>query len=77
MNWTASDYLSFLVVLYNKTILPDNLFNALSTDQISSAAIDNSPASTIGKDWHYGYGIWIECDANPYNCTQSTKGHLY
>lgn len=73
MSWTASDYLSFLEALYNKTILPDHLFNALSTDQISTAAIDNSPALAIGEDWHYGYGIWIECKANPYNCTQSSR----
>ncbi len=74
MHWTANDYLFFLDALYNKQILTDTLISQLSSDQISTASIGNSPALiALGEDWHYGYGVWIECKENPYNCTQVKK----
>lgn len=74
MHWTANDYLFFLDALYNKQILTDMLISQLSSDQISTASIGNSPALiALGEDWHYGYGVWVECKENPYNCTQVKK----
>ncbi len=46
----------------------------MTSDQINGATIVNSPAiNAIGEDWHYGFGNWIECHANPNNCTQTTR----
>ncbi len=71
MHWTANDYLLFLSALYNRQILTDTLISQLSSDQISMASIDYSPAlDTLGEDWHYGYGVWIECKETPYSCPQ-------
>ncbi len=74
MHWTADDYLLFLEALYNNNILTSLLITQLSSDQIGTATIGNSPAlNGLGEDWHYGYGVWVECQANPYDCTQTTK----
>ena len=74
MHWIASDYLAFLDALYNRTILNDTLLDLLFSDQIAGATIGESPAVTsLGEDWHYGYGNWMECSANPYDCTLITR----
>ena len=74
MHWTASDYLEFLEALYNKAILNTELINQMTTDQIGSASVGNSPVlNQLGEDWHYGFGNWIECDTNPNNCAQTTR----
>jgi len=26
----------------------------------------------LGEDWHYGFGLWIECAANPFDCPEVT-----
>jgi hypothetical protein len=74
MHWIADDYVQFLAALYNNSIVPAELLTQLSSDQISSATISNSPAlDTLNEDWHYGYGAWIECEENPYNCDQTNR----
>ncbi len=74
MHWNAKEYVDFLEALYKKEILNNDLINQMTSDQISGATIGYSPAlSAIGEDWHYGFGNWIECHANPNNCTQTTR----
>ncbi|NOY95625.1 MAG: serine hydrolase [Chlorobi bacterium] len=74
MHWNAKEYLRFLEALYKKEILNPELINQMTNDQITGAIIGNSPAiNAIGEDWHYGFGNWIECHANPNNCTQTTR----
>ncbi len=74
MHWTASDYMLFLEAIYKQAILTPSLINQLSSDQISGALTENSPAlNQLGEDWHYGYGAWIECPETPYNCTQTRR----
>ena len=74
MHWTADDYITFLEALFDKRILSSEVFNQLASDQISTASIINSPAITeLNEDWHYGYGVWIECKSQLYNCNQVTR----
>lgn len=69
MHWIADDYEAFLGKLYHKEILTETLLEKLFKDQRATATTLNSPAlDGIGEDWHYGYGNWIECHANTFNC---------
>lgn len=74
MHWNAKEYLEFLEALYKKRILNTDLINQMTSDHVNGATIGYSPAlSAIGEDWHYGFGNWIECHADPNNCTLTTK----
>lgn len=74
MHWNAKEYFDFLEKLYNLEILSPELIAQMTRDQINGAAIGYSPAvASIGEDWHYGFGNWIECRANPNNCTLTTR----
>lgn len=74
MHWTGDDYINFLEALFDKSILSQEIFTQLASDQIGTATIANSPAITeLNEDWHYGYGVWIECLSNPYTCEQVTR----
>lgn len=74
MHWVAEDYMSFLEALVNNSILTPALIEQLSSDQLSDAAIVNSPAlSLLTEDWHYGYGAWLECQGNPFDCTETAR----
>ncbi len=74
MHWNAKDYVDFLEALFKKEILNEELISQMISDQISGASIGYSPALiAIGEDWHYGFGNWIECHANPFNCAKTTR----
>lgn len=74
MHWTAAEYLQFLEAIYEGTILTPELITSMTSDQFQGATIAYSPAlDGIGKDWHYGFGTWIECDQTPFNCTSPYK----
>jgi len=74
MHWTAEEYLEFLEALYKEDILTTELINQMTSDQINEATVEYSPIiEAIEEDWHYGFGNWIECHANPYNCTKTTR----
>jgi CubicO group peptidase (beta-lactamase class C family) len=75
MHWTGAEYLNFLRALKAGTLLSANMQAQLLADQISSSTIGNSPAvSALNEQWHYGFGIWHECqNALVYNCTPGTR----
>ncbi len=63
MHWQATEYMAFLKALYKGQILNQSYLDLLFSDQIGAASIGNSPAlSSLGKNWRYAYGNWIECD---------------
>jgi hypothetical protein len=70
MHWTGNEYLAFVKANYFNQILSANTMPGESApyrdlqrkDQMGSATIGNSPAiDTIGEDWHYGFGMWLQC----------------
>lgn len=73
MHWNAKEYLDFLEVFYKEQILTPDLIHQMTSDQISGASIGYSPSASVGEDWHYGFGTWIECHATSNNCTQTTR----
>ncbi len=74
MHWSGEEYLEFLKRIYKKEILNAELIDLMTSDQISNATIGYSPALVgISEDWHYGFGNWIECHANPNNCAQTKR----
>ncbi|MFS4459409.1 serine hydrolase domain-containing protein [Bdellovibrio sp. HCB2-146] len=73
MHWTANDYMAFLKALKNGQILNSTYLNQMLTDQTASATFTYSPVSAIGEAWHYGFGLWHECQSATYNCTPGTR----
>ncbi|GHA10690.1 hypothetical protein GCM10008090_20450 [Arenicella chitinivorans] len=69
MIWTAEEYLAFLKALSGGQVLNQNSTSLLLTDRLTNAEIVNSPSrSSYQEDWHYGYGVWLECVAQTFNC---------
>lgn len=74
MHWTGAEYLNFLRALKAGTLLSANMQAQLLSDQIPTASIGNSPSVTaLNEQWHYGFGIWHECQSATYNCTPGTR----
>ncbi|MDC0598318.1 beta-lactamase family protein [Gammaproteobacteria bacterium] len=71
MSWTGNDYINFIRSYKNAYIFSSTyMFDIATTDQIATASIENSPAlSGIEEDWHYGYGLWIECHLPEFTST--------
>jgi len=73
MHWNAEEYLAFLEKLYKTEILTPQLITLMTTDQRAAALSTNSPAiDGMGEDWHYGFGVWIESESNPYDPAKLT-----
>lgn len=74
MTWTGNDYINFIRSYKNAYIFSSTqMFSTASSDQISTASIENSPAlSGIKEDWHYGYGLWIECHMSAFDSSVCT-----
>jgi hypothetical protein len=70
MTWTGNDYVSFLRAVYTKSFMADSLFDSMFTDHIQSKSISYSPVlNDYNEQWHYGYGVWLECHNNTFNCS--------
>jgi hypothetical protein len=84
MTWLGSDYLQFIEAVYKKQVLSASSVpgQALSyqqqqlTDQLANSTIDNSSVLlSTGEDWHYGFGLWLECRAAAYNCVNGIDSY--
>jgi CubicO group peptidase (beta-lactamase class C family) len=74
MHWTGEEYLAFLKALRDGAVLNAASLNALLADHTATATIVYSPAITgLGEDWHYGFGLWQECQSATYNCTPGSR----
>lgn len=74
MHWTGEEYLAFLEALKEGSLLSSSSMSQLLTDHTASAAITNSPAfAALGEDWHYGFGLWHECQSATFNCSAGTR----
>lgn len=72
LRYRASDYAPFLLKLAKGQIINTALLEEMQKDQISflNTNIKYSPMQDDGEDWHYGFGLWLECPASTFsiNC---------
>jgi hypothetical protein len=74
MHWTGEEYLAFLKALKDGALLTDPLIDQLLADHTASATIVNSPTvSALGEDWHYGFGLWHECQSASFDCVAGAR----
>lgn len=70
MTWTGRDYIDFLRAIYRKAFLSASSHEEMFKDKLIGLNIQYSPASdNLGEQWHYGYGVWLECRNPSFNCT--------
>lgn len=73
MHWQAREYLDFLRALKAGTLLSSSSMTELLKDQTSSSQMLYSPPKTdLNEEWHYGLGLWHECQSTTYNCNSSS-----
>ena len=73
--------MAFLKALKDGALLNASSMNQLVADHTASAMIAYSPIALaqpngLGENWHYGFGLWNECQvaANaPFTCTAGTR----
>jgi hypothetical protein len=69
ITFKVKDYIDFLRDYYSGNLLTVVTQKKQTKDQIKSSAIMASPIKKgLNKDWHYGLGLWIECDSSKFNC---------
>lgn len=81
MHWTGEEYMAFLKALKDGALLNVSSMNQLVADHNASTTIAYSPIALaqpngLGENWHYGFGLWNECQvaANaPFTCTAGTR----
>lgn len=74
MHWTGEEYFSFLRALKNGVLLNAASMSQLLTDHTAAASITYSPiVAGLGEDWHYGFGLWHECQNSTFNCAAATR----
>ncbi|HEY8102732.1 MAG TPA: serine hydrolase domain-containing protein [Burkholderiaceae bacterium] len=74
MHWTGEEYMAFLTALKKGLLLNPTSMNQLLADHTVNITMANSPSLTdLGEDWHYGFGLWQECQSTTYNCTPGTR----
>lgn len=79
MHWNGDDYLAFLkAFIKTGTLLSPTLQAQVLSDQTADVSIVNSPTKIpipggLGEDWHYGFGLWHECQSSVYNCIPGTR----
>jgi CubicO group peptidase (beta-lactamase class C family) len=75
MHWQASEYMKFLSALYHQQVLSANMIKVMTSDQSGNAIMTYSPVTQwpTTPDWHYGFGLWIECPSVAFDCTTATR----
>jgi len=74
MLWSGEEYMAFLKALQGGSLLDAASMSALLADHTAAATMVYSPSvAGLGEDWHYGYGLWHECESATYNCTAGSR----
>jgi CubicO group peptidase (beta-lactamase class C family) len=74
MHWTGEEYMDFLKALKAGSLLNAASMSQLLMDHTVSATIGYSPTvAGLGEDWHYGFGLWHECQNATFNCTAGNR----
>lgn len=74
MHWSGTQYLDFLHALRAGNLLGAGMLSALLADRTGAGiAIVASPAFDLNEQWHYGLGLWHECQSSSWNCTPGAR----
>jgi len=74
MHWTGDEYMAFLKALRDGALLNAASLSDLLADHTAAATIVYSPTVVgLGEDWHYGFGLWHECQSATYNCSAGSR----
>lgn len=81
MHWTGEDYMAFLKALKNGLLLNNTSMDQLLADHTAAATMTYSPIALpppngLGENWHYGFGLWNECQVAataPFTCAAGTR----
>jgi len=80
MHFTGQDYMDFLKSLKDGLLLNAASMSELLTDHTASIPMAYSPivsgiggTAGLGEDWHYGFGLWHECQSATFNCVAGTR----
>lgn len=82
MHFTGQDYLAFLKALKEGSLLTPAFMSQLLADHTASIPMNlpNSPIFSgigggpgLGEDWHYGFGLWHECQSATFNCVAGAR----
>jgi len=74
MHWTGDEYSAFLRKLAAGELLQPATQTALLGDHTASATTGYSPvASELNEAWHYGFGLWHECQSATFTCTAGAR----
>ena len=74
MHWTGDEYMAFLKALKVGTILNPSSMTELLSDRTATATMTYSPVfDGMSETWHYGFGLWHECQNATWNCTAGSR----
>jgi len=80
MHFTGQDYMDFLKALKDGLLLNAASMSELLSDHTALVPIAFSPMFSgigggpgLGEDWHYGFGLWHECQSATFNCVAGTR----
>ena len=64
---TANDYALILRALLAGELLDDTTAFARPRSRDAEIGFQPTGLEVSGRDWRYGFGFWVECDAVPFN----------
>lgn len=74
MHWTGREYLDFLKAFKAGQLLNAQHMALMLTDYTAAAQISYSPVKeSLNEEWHYGFGIWHECQNTQFNCVAGAR----
>ncbi|HUF79785.1 MAG TPA: hypothetical protein VMN03_01520, partial [Burkholderiales bacterium] len=80
MHFTGADYMAFLKQLKSGQLLNSASMAQLLADRTAGIPVGYSPifsgiggGAALGEDWHYGFGLWHECQSATFNCVPGTR----
>ncbi len=80
MHFTGEEYLAFLRALKGGLLLNAASMSQLLADHTASVPIVYSPILSgigggpgLGEDWHFGFGLFHECQSATFNCVVGAR----
>jgi hypothetical protein len=80
IHFKGDEYMAFLKALKNGSLLNVASMSQLLADHTASVPIVYSPIMTgigggpgLGEDWHFGYGLFHECQSATFNCAVGAR----